>query len=441
MKFTKAVAAGALAAACVAAGVVMGAAVRVNAQAPAGAPAAAEQQSGATSNGASPMHGGPGGPGAPPDPNQLAEQRYKNIQVLKGIPADQVIPSMQFIAASLGVECNFCHVEHAFEKDDKQPKLAARKMITMMFDINKENFKGEREVTCYSCHRGAVQPVGTPILSANANENAPAPAGTAAGAGKEGAGDSAVSATSNLPSAQSLLAKYLAAAGGADAIQAVKTRVQSGFMHVGDGGAAGENADQKEDQKFPIEIDSEGPDKRYSIVHMQSAGSVTAYNGTVGWLTTPGGVRPMNAQESQAASIDAQLYFPVRLPQLYQDFKVQPGDTIDGKATWLVLARGAGQPPLRLYFDQDTGLLLRQIRYTETPLGRLPTEVDYADYRKDGDVTIPYRWTIARVNGRFTIEVSDVKDNAPIDEKIWLMPPPGAQGGQGRPPAPGGAQH
>jgi hypothetical protein len=96
---------------------------------------------------------------------------------------------------------------------------------------------------------------------------------------------------------------------------------------------------------------------------------------------------------------------------------------------------------LRLYFDQDTGLLLRQIRYTETPLGRLPTEVDYADYRKDCDVTIPYRWTIARVNGRFTIEVSDVKDNAAIDEKIWVMPPPGAQGGQGRPPAPGGAPH
>ncbi len=387
MKLSRAIAAGAFVAACVAAGIALGAAVRVNAQAPSG----------------------------PPDPNQTAEQRYKNIQVLKGIPADQVIPSMQFISASLGVECNFCHVEHAFDKDDRQPKLAARKMITMMFDINKENFKGEREVTCYSCHRGAVHPVGTPILSASVST--PAVAGPGA-PGKEGAGDSPVSATSNLPTAQSLLAKYLAAAGGADAIQSVKTRVQNGFMHVG-------NESGGEDQKFPIEIDSEGPDKRYSMVHMQSAGSVTAYNGTAGWLSTPGGVRPMNAQESQAASIDAQLYFPVRLPQLYQDFKVQPGDTIDGKATWLVLARGAGQPPLRLYFDQETGLLLRQIRYTETPLGRLPTEVDYADYRKDGGVTIPYRWTIARVNGRFTIDISEVKDNAAIDPKIWVMPAPG----------------
>src|SRR5580693_9875504 len=91
-----------------------------------------------------------------------AEEQFKNIQTLKGIPADQLIPAMQFIAASLGVECEFCHVEGAFEKDDKKPKLAARKMIEMMFAINKENFEGHREVTCYSCHRGSTDPVGTP---------------------------------------------------------------------------------------------------------------------------------------------------------------------------------------------------------------------------------------------------------------------------------------
>src|SRR5271155_1704734 len=93
-----------------------------------------------------------------------AEEQFKNIQVLKGIPADQLIPGMQFITASLGVECQFCHVEGAFEKDDKKPKQTARKMMTMMFAINKDNFEGHREVTCYSCHRGSVDPVGTPLV-------------------------------------------------------------------------------------------------------------------------------------------------------------------------------------------------------------------------------------------------------------------------------------
>jgi len=81
---------------------------------------------------------------APAGP-KLAEEEYKNIQALKGLPAEQVIPSMQFIAAALGVECEYCHVAHANEKDDKKPKVTARKMINMMMAINKENFEGHRE--------------------------------------------------------------------------------------------------------------------------------------------------------------------------------------------------------------------------------------------------------------------------------------------------------
>src|ERR1700731_544043 len=94
-----------------------------------------------------------------------AEEQFKNINVLKGVPAEQIFPTMQFITASLGVECEFCHVKNAFEKDDKKPKQTARKMMEMMFAINKDNFDGHREVTCYSCHRGAPRPVAVPIIS------------------------------------------------------------------------------------------------------------------------------------------------------------------------------------------------------------------------------------------------------------------------------------
>src|SRR5580700_248368 len=93
-----------------------------------------------------------------------AEEQFKNIQALKGIPADQVFPAMQFITASLGVECQFCHVEGAFEKDDKKTKQTARKMMEMMFAINKDNFEGHREVTCYSCHRGNAAPQAIPAV-------------------------------------------------------------------------------------------------------------------------------------------------------------------------------------------------------------------------------------------------------------------------------------
>jgi hypothetical protein len=212
-----------------------------------------------------------------------------------------------------------------------------------------------------------------------------------------------------LPAAQKILEKYLAAVGGPDALQKIKTRVQTGNID-----AFGE--------KYPIEIYSVGPDKRVSITHPSSGASVTAYNGEVGWLSMPRGFHQMTAAEQQAASIDAQLYFPLRVSVLYQDFRVRPGESIDGHATYMVSARSKDLPQLQLYFDQESGLLLRQIRYADTPLGYNPTEIDYADYRDAGGVKIPYRWTLARPNGRFTIQVDDVKQNVPVDDKLFIMP-------------------
>jgi hypothetical protein len=75
-----------------------------------------------------------------------------------------------------------------------------------------------------------------------------------------------------------------------------------------------------------------------------------------------------------------------------------------------------------MYFDRDSGLLLRLIRYAETPLGRNPTELDYVDYRVNDGVKIPYRWTLIRPNGRFTIQIDDIKQNVPVDEKLFVMP-------------------
>ena len=102
------------------------------------------------------------------EPPKLAEQQFKNIKTLKGIPADQIFPAMQFITASLGVDCEYCHVrdgrQMAFDKDDKKPKLAARKMIEMMNAINKDNFESKKEVTCNTCHMGSPHPQRAPSI-------------------------------------------------------------------------------------------------------------------------------------------------------------------------------------------------------------------------------------------------------------------------------------
>jgi photosynthetic reaction center cytochrome c subunit len=334
---------------------------------------------------------------------KLAEEQFKNIKVLKGVPADQIFPSMQFITASLGVECEYCHVREGqkmvFDKDDKKTKVTARKMMEMMFAINKDNFEGHREVTCYSCHRGAADPVGIPLV---ATEDAKPEAEPAKAPGD---------AKPVLPPADQLLDKYLAAVGGQAALQKVTSRVEKGKIDAGG-------------HQLPIEVFAKAPDKRLSITHLPNGESITAFDGKQGWLGNPGRTQMMSAAENAAARIDADLYFPANVKNLYAKFSVVPGEKIDGHDTYLVIGRNEGQPPLRLYFDQQSGLLLRLVRYAETALGRMPTQIDYADYRDADGVKIPYRWTLARPGNRFTIQIDDVKQNVPVDDAKFAPPPP-----------------
>jgi hypothetical protein len=331
------------------------------------------------------------------DQQKTAEQQFKNIQALKGIPAEQLIPTMQFIASALGVECSFCHVEHAMDKDDKKTKLTARKMIAMELALNQAHFNGEIEVTCYTCHRGTAHPVGIPILSA---EPAAKP---------EHIHEEEGEAHAALATADQVLDKYLAAVGGADAVNKIKTRVQKGKLD-----ASG--------TQYPVEVYSEAPEKRVSIMHQAQGDSVTAFNGEAGWLAMPHGFHRMTSAEAEAARIDAQLHFPLQLRELYKDFHVHPGEEIAGRPTVLVSAKATGKLDLRLYFDQENGLLLRLVRYAETPLGRNPTQIDYADYRVADGVKIPYKWTLTRPNASFTILIDQVQQNVPVDEKLFVMP-------------------
>jgi len=135
-------------------------------------------------------------------------------------------------------------------------------------------------------------------------------------------------------------------------------------------------------------------------------------------------VHMMSTLENAAASMDADLYFPLHLKTLYKAFRVDAGEKIDGHETYFVMGRNPGQPPVNLYFDKDSGLLLRLIRYAETPLGRNPTQIDFADYRDANGLKVPFRWTIARPGNQFTIQVEQLQQNVPVDDAKFAAPPP-----------------
>jgi hypothetical protein len=346
-----------------------------------------------------------GAPQSGPTGNKTAEEVYKNVQVLKGVPADQVIPAMQFMSASLGVECEHCHVEHAFDKDDKKPKQTARKMIQMMFAVNKDNFNGHREVTCYSCHHGAADPVGTPLIG---NEE---PKAEPHGAMNTGAANPAT-----LPPADQLIDNYVQALGGADALQKISSRIEKGTL-TGFG-----------DRQFPVEVFAKAPDKRLSVMHMPNGESITAYDGRTGWLGfSHGPPHEMSGGELSSARMDADFHFALRLKHTFSQLRVERPEQIGDQETYLVVGANPGQPPVRMYFSQQSALLVRLVRYVETPLGPNPTQIDYADYRDVDNIKVPFRWTIARPGGRFTIQVDEIQQNVPIDDVKFAMPPVPAQ--------------
>jgi photosynthetic reaction center cytochrome c subunit len=371
--------------------------------------------------------------GGPPEPSlegKTASQAYKNIQVLKDIPAYQLIPTMQFISASLGVHCEFCHVEHHFDQDDKEQKKTARKMMTMMLAIDKDNFNGRQEVTCNTCHNGSAHPAGIPVITEN--EMTPAPAGEGHGGEAHGpngggpaAGENGAASPPPLPTADHIIDQYYQAIGGADALAKITSRVEKGNLQFGD-------------RKIPIEIEAKAPDMRMSIAHMPNGDSITAFDGKSGWLSGMGRPpRAMSPIDNGAAAIDAYFNLPASLKEHYQRLFPRPPEKVGDQEANVVIAFTRGQPPVKLYFDQTSGLLVRMEHYNQTALGLLPIQIDYADYRDADGIKVPFQWTVSRPGGHFTIQIDNVQQNVPVDDSKFAMPaaPPASAAPGGNPPA------
>ncbi len=318
---------------------------------------------------------------------------------------------MQFMTASLGVQCTLCHVEDHFEKDDKKPKQVARDMMQMMFALNKNNFEGHREVTCYSCHHGAPNPLTIPAVGGESQPN-PAAAGAA---GSAGAGNTAAppKLPANMPTVSQLLDNYIRALGGSAAIEKITTRVEKGstIFHS---------------QSQTVEIFTQAPDKQSIVRHMSGGESVvTTFDGQSGWSIAPNRPpREMHDADIAAARTDPDLQFPLHIQQIFPELRLEYPEKTNDRDAYLLLAIREGQPPVKLYFDEQSGLLVRMIRYAETPLGRNPTQIDYADYCEVDGVEVPFRVTTSQPGNTSTIQFEEVHQNLAIDPAKFAKPKP-----------------
>lgn len=333
-----------------------------------------------------------------PSPHKKASEVFKNIQVLKEVPSEQIIPAMEFITSSLGVQCGFCHVENAFDKDDKKTKQIARKMMQMEFAIDSNNFEGKQMVTCYSCHRGSPKPLAIPIIpesqprllsEAESMNQPPAP---------------------NLPKPEEIVSKYVAALGGAEQVAKLTSVYEKGTFEAGG-------------RQYPVEIFVQSPDKIAIVTQWPNGESSTVFDGQSGWILFPQREpRPMTPADVDASRMDADLHFPLDINNLFSQLKTEKETQIGGENVVMVSGERQGLPPVEMYFDQQSGLIVRMVRYGESPLGENPTQIDYSDYRDVSGVKRPFHWTTAMPTGRFTIQIGSAQTNGEIPASRFEKP-------------------
>ena len=342
---------------------------------------------------------------------QMSEEAFKNIQVLRGIPVNEFIQTMGFFSASLSLNCTDCHVKESAGDwsryaDDTPLKQTARRMVLMENLINRGDFEGSRMVTCYTCHRGFQKPEVTPSL---AEEYGPPPPDDPDRA------QMLPGASESPAAAEAILDKYVQAVGGAQQLAKL-----SSFSAKGTYSGYDTNS-----QKVPTEIFAKAPNQRSMTNHLPGGDDTTTYDGREGWTAAaskPEPLIPLTGGELDGARLDAELCFPTMLKQNISNLHAGfPAATVNNRPAQ-VIEGTVGGTRILLFFDKDSGLLLRSARFMNTTVGLVPLDVDYSDYRAVAGVKVPFHFTVTWVDGKSTTELSAVQANAAVPAEKFVKP-------------------
>lgn len=343
--------------------------------------------------------------GPPPQPShdKPAEQVYRNIKVLTALPSDQVIESMQTFRAALGVECDFCHVRQNGRLmpplDDKKEKQTARQMITMVKSINDANFNGRPQVTCATCHQGHNEPRPYPPVAELEKLKARLEA------------EQHPVKREDLPSADSLFDKYEQAIGGAAAVAKLTTKVAKATATLPSGATV------------QVEAYLKAPDRALSIQSTQQGSQWSCFDGSKAWVLRGRQLQTLEGPEAEQVKLQADFYRDLKLKGRYTRAVTASKDKINEHEVYVV----RGQLPNtkfqeQLFFDAQTGLLLRRTTLTRTPFGPVPETQDFDDYREVNGVKVAYTVKIARPDNVVVRKLTELSFNTPVDDAKFAPP-------------------
>jgi Photosynthetic reaction centre cytochrome C subunit len=329
---------------------------------------------------------------------RTAEQVYKNIQVLNGLPASRLDGVMYFMSASLGVGCAYCHTSQ-WDSDDKTAKLTTRRMIQMMRAINKENFSGNTVVNCYTCHRGQTQTATAPP----ANLALPPP----------DAGLAVAKPSTPLPSSDEIIDRYIRAIGGVAAIDKIKTRASHGTETMTEGMTAPHTG--------AIAVYQKAPNKLLIVRDYQAVETVEAFNGATGWIKDSGGKRGMSDRELAALQPNADFFRYLKIKASYPQTRTIERERLGNGEVYVVGATSPEGTREKLYFDAQTGFLVRKYAAFNTSFGAIPEVTDFDDYRDVSGVKLPFTIIWSRPPFSCVRRFTEVKINVEMKDADFQM--------------------
>jgi photosynthetic reaction center cytochrome c subunit len=374
---------------------------------------------------------------------KTAGEFYKNIKVIKDIPAIDVHPAMEYISVSLGVGCGYCHDVRHFDNDDKPTKRSARNMMQMMFALNATVFNGRREVTCYTCHRGAAIAASTQPFSGEKLSNTPpspdsfpalvvpnlvlnsdmGPVRPEPGAVRPPGRTGEAKAPVTLPSVDEIFEKYTQALGGTEAIQHASTLVEKGTVQMKIPNPPGVQGPPAIGNP-PAEIDRKAPDKALAIIQLPSGPNMLGYDGSIAWIRA-NAVREQTGGEAAVDRDWAQFIPGMKFEENHTNVRVAGTDRVGVRDAYVVTGVGSdGSAIDRLYFDTQTGLLLRSVTNMISVLGSYPVETFFEDYREAAGLQVPYTIREVGPEGDRVFKWDRVDVNAPVEDSRFTMPAP-----------------
>lgn len=344
---------------------------------------------------------------------QKSGEFFKNVttSTLKELTPSDFLGAMGVMTAALGYDCSDCHPGAGTDQmnwmtDSNPRKRTARRMVEMVAAINRQHFGGAQEVTCWTCHHGQDAPATSIALD------------KLYGAPNDEKGD-VIEAAEGVPPASQILDQYIQALGGAEKLAGLKSYIVTG--HSEGYGDLGGNA--------AFQIFAQAPDRRGMWIsfpeHPDRGISAWTYDGKSGWISTPRGFLreyPLNGNDLNGVRLDSLLAFPGGIKTALSNWRVGLEDSLQDKPVYIVQGNGPGGLLGTFYFDKQTHLLMRYVRQTPSPVGRVSIQQDYEDYRDVDGIKIPFKYSYLWLDGRFTAIISEVKVNVPVDEAKFGKP-------------------